>query len=211
MKGYRQFCGVAKALDIVGERWTLLVVRDLLLGPRRFSDLERSLPGITPNLLAKRLTLLRARGLIESVPMPERPSTRVYALTEDGRRLEAVVLALGAFGAHYLGAPAATERVDPRYAMLSLKRRYLGSPVAGTVALTFGEAHFTVRIGAATLAVCDGLPAHFDLRLGGPVSAWFLLFTRRARLSELEAQGELTRVGPKRLASAFIRCVGGRN
>ena len=163
MKTYNQFCGVAKALDVVGERWTLLLVRDLLLGPRRYSALLSGLPGLTTNLLARRLRHLQAEGLIE------KGADGAYALTAEGRALEPVVLALGRFGARYLlQGPGADEQTSVRWAMVSLKRRYQRSPRARVLVLTVGEAHFTVRIGGEALEVADGERAMApDARLRG--------------------------------------------
>jgi DNA-binding HxlR family transcriptional regulator len=125
-RSYQQFCGVARALDVVGERWTLLIVRDLLLGPRRYSDLLRSLAGITTNLLAKRLAELEQGGTLEKRVLPPPSGSVVYALTETGMALEPVVMELGRFGARTMDAPRRGDRVDLRWALLSTKRRYRG-------------------------------------------------------------------------------------
>src|SRR3954471_12257937 len=100
-RSYNQFCGLARALDIVGERWTMLVVRNLLLGPQRYSELMRGLPGITTNLLAKRLREMEDLGLIERVPDAE-----AYRLTPRGAALEPAVHALGRWGWGGMQAPA---------------------------------------------------------------------------------------------------------
>src|SRR3954464_15345772 len=97
-RSYNQFCGLAKALDIVGERWTLLVVRNLLLGPRRYSDLLAELPGLTTNLLAKRLQDLEAAGLVERRDGRASNGAVTYALTERGLALDPVVNELGRWG-----------------------------------------------------------------------------------------------------------------
>src|SRR3954466_9029782 len=97
-RSYDQFCSVARALDRVGERWTLLIVRNLLLGPRRYSDLLRELPGITTNLLAKRLQELESLGILERVSLPPPAATEAYALTLQGEALEPVVMELGRWG-----------------------------------------------------------------------------------------------------------------
>src|ERR1700690_1771860 len=102
---YGQYCGVARALDVVGERWTLLVVRNLLLGPRRYSDLLRELPGMTTNLLAKRLDEMEAASLVERRALPPPAAATVYALTETGAALEPVVMELGRFGGRYMDQP----------------------------------------------------------------------------------------------------------
>lgn len=208
MKTYRQFCGVAKALDVLGERWTLLIVRDLLLGPRSFTDLATTLHGITPNLLSKRLATLEEHGAIERVAHDQSRSGRAYALTERGRSLEGVILGLGAFGGAYLTAPRAGDRLDPRSAALALKRRYSGSKSAGRIELVIGEDHFSVRFGGSHIDIRDGGEPHADVVLSGEPSAWFPLLSRRATLSELEGRAELQRRGPSRIASAFVRSVG---
>src|SRR5438309_8057856 len=92
---YKQFCGLARALDVVGERWTMLIVRNLLLGPRRYSDLMRGLPGITKNLLAKRLKEMEQSRLIERISGPGSDAGHAYRLTALGAELEPAVHALG--------------------------------------------------------------------------------------------------------------------
>ncbi|MCA9567916.1 MAG: helix-turn-helix transcriptional regulator, partial [Myxococcales bacterium] len=123
MRSYKQYCGVAQALDLVGQRWTLLLVRDLLPGPRRYSDLLDALPGITTNLLADRLRELVSAGLIEKRTLPAPAGSAVYALTPRGQALEDVILALGRFGEQYLVAPG-DDRVDFRWFAVSLRRRF---------------------------------------------------------------------------------------
>src|SRR3954467_11579906 len=95
---YNQYCGLAKALDLVGERWTLLVVRNLLLGPLRYSDLLRGLPGITTNLLAKRLREMEELDLVERVNPAGGAGGQAYRLTAAGAALEPAVHALGRWG-----------------------------------------------------------------------------------------------------------------
>lgn len=110
-RSYRQFCPVAKALDVVGERWTLLLVRELLLGPRRFTDLLQALPGLGTGLLAARLKHLEAAGLVHQEPQPPPAGGTAYQLTEAGQGLAPVVGALAAFGARLLDTPAPGELV----------------------------------------------------------------------------------------------------
>lgn len=110
-RGYRQFCPVARALDAVGERWTLLLVRELLLGSWRFTDLLEALPGLGTSLLAERLKQLEADGLIRRVKLPPPAGSTAYQLTESGKRLGPVVVALGSFGAGLLDEPAPGETV----------------------------------------------------------------------------------------------------
>ena len=101
---YGQFCGVAFALDVVGERWTLLIVRDLAMGPKRFTDLLEGLPGIATNLLAQRLKELEESGLVEKAALPPPAASTVYRLTPKGESLEPAIIALGRWGAAVGGA-----------------------------------------------------------------------------------------------------------
>jgi DNA-binding HxlR family transcriptional regulator len=203
-KSYKQFCGVAKALDIVGERWTLLIVRDLLLGPRRYTDFARSLVGITPSLLAKRLRELTEHGVVEPT------ASRTYQLTEHGRCLEPVVLGLGAFGARTMHEPAADDRVDPRWLMISLKRRYRGSSQRGSVGMVFGEEPFRVAFEGPSIDVRDGLELPVEVTLVGSIQGWFPLISLRAGLRELESKQLLVRTGSSRTASALVKALGMR-
>jgi len=99
MKSYQQYCSVARALDVVGDRWVLLIVRELLaLGPSRYSDLKRGLPGIASNLLAERLKVMEADGLLERYDAPPPIATSLYQLTARGRELQDVVHALARWG-----------------------------------------------------------------------------------------------------------------
>ena len=97
-RSYRDACPIARALDAIGERWALLVVRELLLGPQRFSDLRRALPGASSNMLTDRLRELEARGLVGRRTLPPPAASSVYELTERGRGLEPILDALGAWG-----------------------------------------------------------------------------------------------------------------
>src|SRR4051795_1875956 len=98
MRTYGDRCGVARALDLVGDRWALLVVRELLLGAKRFSDLRAGLPGVSPDVLAQRLRELEEAGVVRRTKLPPPAAARVYELTERGAELEPVVLALGRWG-----------------------------------------------------------------------------------------------------------------
>ena len=97
-RSYGDRCGVARALDVVGERWALLVVRELLLGPKRFTDLRAGLPHLSADVLAQRLRELEDAGVLEKRVVPASPPYYEYRLTDRGRRLAPVVEALGALG-----------------------------------------------------------------------------------------------------------------
>lgn len=120
---YHQHCGLARALDRVGERWTLLIVRDLLLGPRRYSQLLEGLQGITTNLLAKRLKSMQTQGILEK--LGSGPATR-YRLSPLGALLEPAVMELARWGGNFMASGGDLDRRDLSWALLSLKRRYAG-------------------------------------------------------------------------------------
>src|SRR4051795_1060136 len=95
---YGDRCGVARALDVVGERWALPIVRELLLGPKRFTDLRAGLPHVSPDVLAQRLRELEQAGLLQRGTLPPPAGSRIYELTERGLALQPVVLALRRWG-----------------------------------------------------------------------------------------------------------------
>ncbi|MGW3960857.1 winged helix-turn-helix transcriptional regulator [Amycolatopsis sp. NPDC005003] len=102
-RDYGQFCGLAAGLNVVGERWTLLIVRELLIGPVRFSEMIDNLPGIGPNLLADRLRGLTEHGVIEQLPVPGDGRGKLYRLTELGQELRVPLLSLAKWGMQFLG------------------------------------------------------------------------------------------------------------
>jgi DNA-binding HxlR family transcriptional regulator len=109
VKTYHQYCPVAHALDQVGDRWELLIVRELMLGQRRYTDLAEALPGIGSNILATRLRDLEAAGVVRKTKLPPPWAVTVYELTERGRELDNVLRALATWGAGTLGAPEAGD------------------------------------------------------------------------------------------------------
>ena len=135
-KRYGQPCPVAKTLELVGERWTLLIVRDLLRGPGRFQDLLESLPGIAPNLLSERLKLMEEHGLVGRRFYSEHPPRAEYALTDKGKELAPVVGALAVWGSRHVHPRTALvhadcgEPVQMRYYCPECKERVPGSAVA---------------------------------------------------------------------------------
>ncbi len=108
-KSYEQYCPVAHALDLVGERWALLVVRELMHGPKRYTDLVEHLPGIGTNILASRLRALEEHGIVAKRTLPPPAASRVYELTEYGRGLRTVLRELALWGARSLGPPDEEE------------------------------------------------------------------------------------------------------
>jgi DNA-binding HxlR family transcriptional regulator len=122
-RSYQQHCPIAKALDVVGERWTLLIVRELMLGPLRYGDLQAGLPGIGTKVLAERLRSLAAADVLHSVRLPAPASADGYALTEKGFALGRTLDALAQWGAPRLGKPAKGDALAPSTIILMMCSR----------------------------------------------------------------------------------------
>lgn len=158
-RSYHQYCGIAHALDLVGERWTLLVIRELLTGPKRFKDLEAGLPGISTNLLSARLKFLREKGIVERRVLPPPASTEAYALTDLGQDLEPVVIALGRWGIQTLGRPGPDDTFRPLWLLLSLEGYFVPARAAGLREMheyRIGDTIFHAHIHDGTITTAQG-------------------------------------------------------
>ncbi len=156
MRPYDHYCGLARALDVVGDRWTLLIVRELLVAPRRYGELLDGLPGIATNLLADRLHQLEAAGVVTRAG-PARGG--VYALTDRGQDLEPAVLALARWGGPGLLERASTDQFRPHWLVVGLRslipaRRDAGPDIALDLEVEGGVLH--VRAGGGTVEVGAG-------------------------------------------------------
>lgn len=181
-KSYGQFCALARALDHIGDRWTLLIIRDLLDGARSFRSLQDSLAGVSPNLLLDRLRRLTEDGLVERSQAPRRSKDVTYALTVEGRSIEPVVLELIRWGARYMGSGPREDRIDPAWTVLALRALLDGpSPSeyrAATVHLDVGRYPITIatdgqlrrveagHAGSAAASVVASMPAILAIASG---------------------------------------------
>lgn len=147
-RSYGQFCGIARGLELVGERWALLIIRELLLRPRRFTDLREGLPRIPTNVLSSRLKELEAAGVIRRRLLPRPESSVVYELTPYGRELEDVLLRLGRWGARSLDQPGPNGEVyvDPS---IRAFRATFRPEVAGEMSV-----NYEIRFGDFVVHVC---------------------------------------------------------
>lgn len=161
---YAQYCGLAKALDVVGERWTLLIVRNLLLGPLRYSGLLNGLPGITTNLLAKRLREMTEQGILERSTGDG--GGLVYRLTPEGRALEPAIHALGAWGFRRMGLPEPDDRRDLEWFLVSLRRRYRRGATL-SAELRVEDTPYRIVLTPDSVETGRGSPADVDVRLRG--------------------------------------------
>ena len=155
-RSYDQFCGVARALDLVGERWALLIVRDLILGPKRFTDLRRGLPGIGTNVLAARLRELERSGVVARRTLPPPAASAVYELTEYGRALEGPLLALGRWGARSMGQRQPEQTLRSEWFGVALKaffRPEAAADLRAEIELRFDDGTFLARVDRGSVVV----------------------------------------------------------
>jgi DNA-binding HxlR family transcriptional regulator len=156
---YGDPCGIARALDAAGERWALLVVRELVLGPKRFSDLGDGLGGASPNVLSQRLRELEAAGVVRR----RRSRVRLYELTEWGRELHPILLQLGRWGARSCAPRTGSLSVDAL--LVALESTFVPDKAGGlraTYELRLGEESFTAEIEHGAIAIARGAPRRAD-------------------------------------------------
>jgi DNA-binding HxlR family transcriptional regulator len=213
---YGQFCGLARALEIVGERWSMLVIRDLVLGPKRFTDLQRGLPRIPASILSSRLNELEQAGVIRRRVLPQLDAALVYELTEYGSELDHILLDLGLWGARSLGHPKQDEVFTNDIAILSLYTTFQEDAAAG-VHLTYVLRHHddliihamiddgTLKVGQGHHPAVDLLiepqgPELIDL-VNGQLTAAEALASGKVRIegefAHLELFTKLFRIPPK--------------
>jgi DNA-binding HxlR family transcriptional regulator/putative sterol carrier protein len=165
---YGQFEGLARGLDLVGERWTLLIVRELLLGPKRYKDLLDGLPGIGTNLLAARLKMLKEQGLVEVKTLPPPAGSAVYDLTDRGRALEEPLIALARWGMQFLEEPAESDVLRPGWGVLAMRATFQPEAARGvreTYELRIGADVFHIDVDDGTMEARQGPASRPDLIL----------------------------------------------
>jgi DNA-binding HxlR family transcriptional regulator len=163
MRSYGDPCGLARALDVVGERWSLLVLRELLFGPKRFTDLRAGMPGASPNVLAQRLRELEQAGIVRRRKLAPPAGTAVYELTERGRALEPAVIQLARWGSST--PPMRDVELSVDALMLALKTTFDPTQARGlraTTALRLGEERFRLQVAGGRIDVARGDLEHAD-------------------------------------------------
>lgn len=208
-KRYGQWCGLAHALDRVGDRWTLLIVRELLIGPRRYSDLRANLPGIATNLLAERLRELERDGIVVRREVPPPTPAAVYELTEAGRALDEAVLALIRWGGRFLPSAPASDGFRAEWLALAMKA--VLEPLAAavpdvgvTISVPDADVWVATEGGEVSTGIGDGPQA--DLVVTGEPRLLLGLASGYLSLSDAEAMG-LTVAGAARPRKALQRLV----
>lgn len=199
---YDDPCGVARALDVVGERWALLVVRELLLGPKRFGQLRRGLPGLSPNVLSQRLDDLIAAGVLRRSQLDPPASVAVYELTGRGHALEPVLIELGRWGSREQIASRNELTVDAF--MLAMKSAFVGSVVNVTVGLRVDGEWYAVDVRRFDMETRRGRPSRPGATLDGDIATLRAFVFGRISLAEAEA-ARLVVGGSRATARRFPR------
>jgi DNA-binding HxlR family transcriptional regulator len=204
---YGDSCGVARALDLVGERWALLVVRELLLGPKRFTDLREGLPSLGPDVLSQRLRELEGAGIVKRGTLPPPAGSKVYDLTERGLELEPVVLALGRWGST-APFPPGDQRIGVDSVVLALKTLFDPS-AAGRLAATYevrlGEQRFRARVDEGRLDLARGGADDADATIAGDPGALSAILWQGLSLAEAERAAGVEVDGIRRALSRFLK------
>jgi DNA-binding HxlR family transcriptional regulator len=202
---YGDRCGVARALDLVGERWALLVVRELLLGPKRFTDLRAGLPHVGPDVLAQRLRDLEQAEIVRRAKLPPPAASRVYELTERGRALEPIVLELGRWGSVAPFPPGQAE-IGVDALAIALKSLFVGADgVNASYELRLGEDRFSVRVADGTLELARGSAAGPDAIIDTDPATLATVLWHGRELAEAQRSGELAIEGDRKAAARFLR------
>jgi DNA-binding HxlR family transcriptional regulator/putative sterol carrier protein len=209
---YRQYCALARTLDVAGDRWTLLIVRELTPGPRRFTDLLDGLPGVSRNLLTERLRALERAGIIARQELPPPAARRVYELTDDGRDLAVAMAPLIAWGARRLGERKPGESFRARWpavAMAGLADREAARGVSESYQYVVGDSAFHFTVDDGSIQLHDGRVQDPAVTWTTDEETWVDIASGKITASSAAAAGALTVAGDaeaaKRLRKIFAR------
>jgi DNA-binding HxlR family transcriptional regulator/putative sterol carrier protein len=205
-RSYNQYCAVARGLDVVGDRWTLLLVRELLLGPKRYGDLLAASPGIGTNLLADRLREMETMGLVERVTLPPPAGSSVYRLTEAGAELETVVRAIGRWGRRFMGPQREDEKLSIGAYFIALRERFRPERATG-----LHEAYefrvdgrvFEVRVDDGACTTSEGSGARPTATFAMDVETLNAIFLGEVTAEQATADGRVEVTGDAEALSRF--------
>lgn len=209
MRSYGEACTMAHALDVIGERWALLVVRELLLGPKRFTDLQRSLPRANPRILAQRLRDLTEAGVLRHHRLGPPVSAQVYELTSWGADLEPVIMQLGRWGSRSPNVNMDGE-VTAVSAMFALRGRLdpaAASALTAEFVVRFGDDQFTVHVAGGKVRTTREPAARPDTVIDTDTKTFSALITKRLALADATLGGRLHITGSADLAEKLFDAV----
>jgi|Tabmets5t2r1_1033131.scaffolds.fasta_scaffold05951_2 DNA-binding HxlR family transcriptional regulator len=207
MRTYGDGCGIAHALDLVGERWALLVVRELVLGPKRFTDLRGGLPGASPNVLAQRLRELERSGIVRRRRLPPPAGSSVYELTDWGRGLEPIVIALGGWAVR---SPSFPEDAPVSVDSIALALRSFFDAEAANgfnahLEMRLGEDRFHVHIASGAIDIGRDRPDEPDAVIDTDAETLRSVLWQGRELGEALRAGDVAIEGDKRAVGRFVR------
>jgi DNA-binding HxlR family transcriptional regulator len=206
-KTYAQYCPVARTLDVIGERWTLLIVRDLLMGPKRYTDLRAGLPGIATDILTARLRILEEAGFVRRRELPRPAPATVYELTEDGLQLRNAILALGQVGMDTLASPEPGEDVRAERLVLALRvsfHREEFADLTESYELTIGGEPFTVDLSDGAVDAKPGTASSPAIRLRTDADTFVALLTGELAPDDALADERAVLEGEPKVLERFI-------
>jgi DNA-binding HxlR family transcriptional regulator len=203
---YGDACGIARALDVVGERWALMVVRELLLGPKRFTDIRAGLPQVGPDMLAQRLRDLEQAGIVHRRRLPPPFSAQVYELTARGRALEPVLIELGRWGGANAPAPSDDMCMSIDAYIVSLRTLFdpeRAGDLAARIELRLGEDRFRVVIADGDVEACRGELPDADATIDADPRTLLDVLHGHRPLADALAAGAMRFTGDARKARRF--------
>jgi DNA-binding HxlR family transcriptional regulator/putative sterol carrier protein len=208
---YHQYCGLARALDIAGDRWTLLIVRELRPGPRRFTDLIAGLPGISRKLLTERLRDLERDGVIARRELPPPAARQVYELTDDGHDLASATAPLMGWGYRRLGERESGQSFHPRWAavgMASLANREAAAGVCETYQYLVGDSAFHFTVDEGSIELHDGRAEDPAVVLTTDEETFAEIMSGKLTASSAAASGAVTLSGDRQAAKRLGKILG---
>lgn len=212
MAGYGQFCPIAIASEVLTERWTPLVVRELISGSRRFNELRRGVPLMSPSLLSKRLKSLERAGLVERIETSDGRGVE-YHITQAGRELEPVIMAIGEWGMRWIrGADLRDEDLDASLLMWDMRRSIDTDRLPDRRVVTYfhltgstdGKSHYWLVLDGSDADLCLIDPGHdVDLQVHAPVATMVQIWMGDRTFDDAIHSGDVTLEGPRELARQF--------
>ena len=204
---YGDACGIARALDTVGERWALMIVRELLLGPKRFTDIRTGLPHLSPDVLSQRLRELEAAGVVDKRKLPPPAASQVYELTASGRALEPVLIELGRWGGANATPPAEGQGMSLDSHIVSLRTLFvpaLSEGFATRIQLELGEDRFRVEVVAEEIVAERGELTAPNATVTTDAPTLLALLHGRRTLAEAKRAGDVAVAGDEQAVKRFL-------
>jgi DNA-binding HxlR family transcriptional regulator len=208
MRTYGDGCAIAQGLDLVGERWALLVVRELLLGPKRYTDLRRGLPNASPNVLSERLRELERAGIIRRRKLPPPAGSRVYELTDWGRELDEIVISLGRWAARSPSGLSDAPIASVDSIILALRSRFdpgAARELRARYELRLGEDRFRIEVADDAIEVARGGAHQADATIDTDADTLAAVLWEGRPLAHAQRSGTLTIEGEQTALERFVR------